>query len=77
MRSMGLVAGLGPRIAVARIGRGLGVRDLSRLSGVSPATISTVERGIHDIGAFNLRHLSVALGVSADYLLGMERGKGA
>jgi transcriptional regulator with XRE-family HTH domain len=62
------------RLEKARIARGLSLKELSKRSGVSQSTLSSVKTG-HRQGA-NLtletgRRLALALGVSVDWLCGL------
>lgn len=62
------------RLEKARLARGLSLKELSKRSGVSQSTLSSVKTG-HRKGA-NLtletgRRLAVALGISVDWLCGL------
>lgn len=63
---------LGERIKTLREKNGLGIRELSRLSGVRHATLSELERGIRaDVTTETAKKIARALHVSVDYLVGM------
>ncbi len=63
---------IGERIRKRRRELGLTQRELARRLDIRYATISDVERGIHkDVSSTLLRQLAKALGVTADYLIGM------
>lgn len=60
---------MGDRIIKRRKQLGLSQEDLAARADVSPQMVSTAERGSKSILSENLLKLSIALGVSADYLL--------
>jgi transcriptional regulator with XRE-family HTH domain len=61
-------AHLGGRVRAHRRGRGLGVREAAEEAGVSPATLSRVERGDYLPGRDNLLKLAAWLGEAIDEL---------
>jgi ribosome-binding protein aMBF1 (putative translation factor) len=62
--------GLGPRVKIPREWAGLTQPELARRSGVHAMAISRLERGEKkDVTGATLRKLSLALGVSTDWLL--------
>lgn len=60
---------MGDRIIKRRKQLGLSQEELAARADVSPQMVSTAERGSKSILSENLLKLSLALGVSADYLL--------
>lgn len=66
------VPGLGARIREARLRRGLRQADVAHELGISRRALWTYEHERSDPSAFSLRSLAQALGVSADWLLGLE-----
>lgn len=60
---------MGNRIIKRRKQLGLSQEELAARADVSPQMVSTAERGSKSILSENLLKLSIALGVSADYLL--------
>lgn len=60
---------MGDRIIKRRKQLGLSQEELAARADVSPQMVSTAERGSKSILSENLLKLSIALGVSADYLL--------
>lgn len=60
---------LGSSVREARGQRGLTLRDLARLVGVSPATLSAIENGTTGTSTERLGHLADALGVRVERLL--------
>lgn len=64
---------IGERIAAARAKRGMSQADLVRAMGAgSVKHLSTWENGRVNPSTHYIRKLALALGVSADYLLGLE-----
>ena len=62
----------GNRLTQRRIALALSQAELSRRSGVAQALISRMESGhIQEPGLSMIRRLATALGVTADYLVGM------
>ena len=59
-------------IKIARIKKGLTQKQLAKLLGLEYATISRWELGVTNVPSNKLILLSKVLGVSADYLLGLE-----
>jgi transcriptional regulator with XRE-family HTH domain len=65
---------IGERLKVALIMRGINQKELADLTGLTESTISHYCRD--ERGSFtNLKKLCKALGVSADYLLGLDNDK--
>jgi len=62
----------GERLFLVRRRRGMGQAELARLAGISVAALSKYERGLRDPQGVVIAALAVALGVSADYLLGLR-----
>ena len=65
---------VGKRLERARIARGFSLKELSRRSGVSQSTLSSVKTGHRAGGNLTLetgRKLAVALGISVDWLCGL------
>ena len=58
------------RLIAARKKRGMSQNDLAKKSGFKPATVSHFETGARKPSFDNLRRLSDALNITADYLLG-------
>lgn len=63
---------LGQRLHAARFAKGYRMREVERLTGVSPATISRVERDSTNIESNALFRLAGCYGVSVGSLLGEE-----
>ena len=61
---------MGSRLARARKLAGMTQRELSEAVGVDRTSVARYERGRNAPGAAHIRLLCVALGVSADWLLG-------
>ena len=59
-------------IKIARIKKGLTQKQLAKLLGLEYATVSRWETGANNIPSDKLIQLTKILGVSADYLLGLE-----
>ena len=72
---MAVIEGFGKRLRAARMARGIGLRDLSRRVGLSHAHLSNVEAGRWGLTLAALCAVCRELEVSADYLLGLEKGK--
>lgn len=64
-----IIKEMGKRISKRRKEMGLSQEELAELANVSPQLLSTAERGTKAMRAENLLKISVALGVSSDYLL--------
>ena len=60
------------RLKELRLEKGLSQNSLSKLVGISNATISRWEDGLIDITGKNLIVLAKFFGVTTDYLLGIE-----
>lgn len=66
--------GISQRILRLRREKGLTQKELAgRLGYHNSTAISQIERGISDIGAFQIVELAVALGCSVDQLLGIDK----
>jgi transcriptional regulator with XRE-family HTH domain len=63
---------LGKEIKKARIKKGLKQKDLQVLTGLSQKHLSQIENDASDPRASVLRKIVLALGVSADILLGVK-----
>lgn len=66
---------LGDRIRAARLALGLRQNALADKLGWSNRELSAVEKSDRSVRADRLRQLAKALGVSADYLLGLDASK--
>lgn len=66
-----MVETLGQRILLRRRVLGLSQAGLAAHVGCSPSVISNVERDKQDVFSKRLGKFATALGVSADYLLGL------
>ncbi len=64
-----LLKEMGKRISERRKDMKLSQEELAELAEVSPQLLSTAERGTKALRPENLLKISIALGVSADYLL--------
>ena len=64
---------LGKEIKKARIEKGLKQKDLQILTGLSQKHLSQVENDAVDPSTSVLRKIALALGVSADTLLGIKQ----
>jgi len=64
---------LGKEIKKARIDKGLKQKDLMALTGLSQKHLSLIENDDVDPGVSVLRKIALALGVSADTLLGIPQ----
>ena len=65
---------IGERLQEARKRRGLTQSELSRRAGMTPAAIWQIEAGQRQPAADTIIRLCRALGVSADWLLGLTAG---
>ena len=63
---------LGKRLKIARIERGISQRQLAQQTGLRQSHLSMIENDKHDPSATMVRTLARALGVTTDYLLGMD-----
>jgi transcriptional regulator with XRE-family HTH domain len=63
---------LGRRISAAREATGCRQEDLAATIGTTAMSVSRYERGVMEPGATVLARIAVALGVSADRLLGLD-----
>ena len=63
---------LGARIKTLRKEKGLTQPQLAEIIGVSKGVISFCENGVNEPKASYVKTLAQILGVSADYLLGLE-----
>jgi transcriptional regulator with XRE-family HTH domain len=61
---------LGRRVRVARVGRGITLRELARRVGVSPSLISQIERGLVAPSVGTLWSITTELGLVMDELFG-------
>lgn len=61
--------GIGSRILCRRKSMGLTQHELAEMSGISPQFFSCIETGRKNIRSKNVIRLSIALGVSTDYIL--------
>ena len=64
---------LGKEIKKARIEKGVKQKDLQALTGLSQKHLSQIENDAADPRASVLRKIALALGVSADILLGIKQ----
>jgi transcriptional regulator with XRE-family HTH domain len=64
---------LGKEIKKARIEKGVKQKDLQMLTGLSQKHLSQIENDAADPRASVLRKIALALGVSADILLGIKQ----
>ena len=62
---------IGKEIKKARVEKGLKQKDLQAMTGLSQKHLSQIENDAVDPGASVLRKIALALGVSADTLLGI------
>ncbi|MBR0641659.1 helix-turn-helix domain-containing protein [Plastoroseomonas hellenica] len=70
VRAPGAVAGLGARLRVLRLGRGLTLDVLAEAAGIDKGYLSRLERGLKAPSIATLLRLSEALGVPAAELFG-------
>lgn len=63
---------LGERIKLQRQAQGIKQTELAAILGIAPQTLNVWESGKQEPAAFGLIGLSKALGVSTDWLLGIE-----
>jgi transcriptional regulator with XRE-family HTH domain len=63
---------LGQRLREARLKRGWSQWQLALRSGIAPTLLSQYERGVITPSTESVKKLARVLGVSADYLLGLE-----
>jgi transcriptional regulator with XRE-family HTH domain len=64
---------LGRRIMSARMRRGVRQAELAREIGISPTSLSLIEKGrVSDPHVSVIRKIALALRVSADFLLGID-----
>ena len=63
----------GDRLAFQMLARGLTQKELARKSGLTDAAISRYLSNTREPNALAIRNLSLALGVSSDELLGIEK----
>ena len=63
---------IGKRVAERRAALGYTQTAFARICGLSQSNISNLERGQHAISVETLQRVAIGLGVSADWLLGME-----
>lgn len=72
MAERGGSAAVGVRIRIARAARGWSQRELAQRTGFDATAVSHWERGERLPSIESLRELSRALGVTADWLLGLD-----
>ena len=65
---------LGKRVRIRRKALHLTQEKLAELTGVSVTFVGHVERGTRKLSVETLRSLCIALGVSADFLIGIYKG---
>jgi transcriptional regulator with XRE-family HTH domain len=65
-------AGIPKRMQRARISRGLGLRELSELSGVRPINLAAIENGRINYSLHDLNRARKALGLSLSYVMDGE-----
>ena len=65
--------GLGRRVRELRRRRGWGLKKLAKEAGAYKSTISRIENGVRAPSASVLAAIARALGVTADFLLGLEK----
>jgi transcriptional regulator with XRE-family HTH domain len=64
---------LGERILLARVRAGLQQKEVADMADIAPNTLSQLEHGRQrQLSSSAVRRLARALGVSADYLLGLD-----
>jgi len=61
----------GKCVKIARIERGMSQQELARAAGMRQSHLSMVENARHAPSVSVMRHLTHALGVNAEYLLGL------
>lgn len=66
---------VGARIGMRREERGLLQKQLAAKSGIPKSMVCAYECGRYMMGIDVLKRFAEALGVSADWLLGIERGR--
>lgn len=66
---------IGERVLLARRRRGLSQEALAAQTTIARSVIARLERGKQTVSAERLKALARALGVSADYLLGLADDK--
>ena len=62
----------GERLKQARLERGISQKDLAEAAGIAINSLRTYEQGRHEPGLFCATCLAIALGVSLDWLAGIE-----
>lgn len=68
-REKALLADAGRRIREARVGQGLSLEKLARLTGISAPALSLIETGKRDLRLTTLARIAAALRVSLDALV--------
>lgn len=63
----------GERLRIAREKRNLTQTELAFEAGCTQKDVSRAENGRLDVGASRIRAFCIALGISADHLLGLDR----
>lgn len=61
--------GLGSRISALRLSRGLNMKQLAELTGISDSYISQLERGYREPTAHKVGRLARVLGCTTDHLI--------
>lgn len=61
----------GEKLRLAREAKGLTLRDVEEISGVTISHLSNIERGLKDLTTGRFRTLALLYGVSTDWLLDM------
>lgn len=69
-----VIAGIGDRIKRCRMALGISKAHLARKAGLTRPTITYYENRDAEPTLTSLRKLADALGVSVDYLIGLEKG---
>ena len=64
---------IGERVMLSRRRRALSQRGLAARAQMSPTALNRLERGLQSVSAERLATLARILGVSADYLLGLNQ----
>jgi transcriptional regulator with XRE-family HTH domain len=71
-----ITAVIGARLRQMRLIRGQSLREQARLIGMSPSTLSELERGVAGISLQRLQTVANELGVSVSELLASDRDRG-
>lgn len=70
-----MIEGFNDKLKKLRLARGLNIKEFSQLISISDSMILRYESGERQPSLKVLCKLATCLGVSTDYLLGMERSK--